>query len=65
MEMLWIPCEEGLPDSDTNVMTFSPDSNEPVWPGYHDGEIWWDITGLALPARGVTHWMPFPEPPVL
>ena len=60
----WTPCTEQLPDSDQTVITFDPNSNEPVWPGYHDGEQWWCISGLALPAPSVTHWMPFPEPPV-
>jgi len=59
----WIPCTDQLPDSDQTVITFDPNSNEPVWPGYHDGEQWWCITGLALPALRVTHWMPLPEPP--
>jgi hypothetical protein len=42
-------------------MTFEPESVEPIWPGYHDGEKWMDISGGSL--RNVTHWMPFPEPP--
>lgn len=63
MDMEWTACEEGLPDSDLTVMTYGPENDEPVWPGYHDGEQWWDITGFALPERSVTHWRPFPEPP--
>lgn len=57
----WIPCTEQLPDSDQTVMTYSPDRSEPVWPGYHDGEEWLDLTGWSM--KGVTHWVPFPEPP--
>lgn len=31
--MKWIFCKDQLPDSDTTVMTWVPDSNEPIWPG--------------------------------
>lgn len=59
----WIPCSRQLPDSDESVMTFAPDSCEPVWPGYHDGDRWKDIIGGSMKDGTVTHWMPFPEPP--
>ena len=57
----WIKCCDQLPDSDTTVMTFEPDSCEPIWPGYHDGEKWQDISGGG--DINPTHWMAFPEPP--
>lgn len=57
----WIPVTQQLPDSDTTVMTFEPDSAEPIWPGYHDGEHWKDVMGDGR--INVTHWAPFPEPP--
>ena len=59
----WIPCAEQLPDSDTTVMTFAPDSNEPVWPAYHDGDQWVDMMGGPITDAAITHWMEFPEPP--
>ena len=65
MSKAWTACADGLPESDQTIMTYQPDANEPVWPGYHDGEQWWDITGFALPAPEVTHWIPFPEPPTI
>lgn len=57
----WIPVTQGLPDSEITVMTFEPDSVEPIWPGYHDGTEWQDIYGAGR--LNVTHWMPFPDPP--
>jgi hypothetical protein len=60
--MPWIPCAEELPDSDQSVMTYAPDSSEPVWPGYHDGERWMDLNGIPMQLP-VTHWRDFPEPP--
>lgn len=57
----WIPVTEGLPDADTTVMTFEPDSIEPIWPGYYDGEQWKDVMGDGR--IHVTHWMPLPDPP--
>ena len=58
---MWQPCVDGLPDSDSTVMIYTPDSNEPIWLGYHDGEQWWTIE--QFPVTGVTHWMDMPEPP--
>jgi hypothetical protein len=57
----WIACTEGMPDTDTTVMTFEPGSCEPIWPGYHDGEQWCDVMGDGK--INVTHWMAFPDPP--
>jgi hypothetical protein len=59
----WIPVSEQLPDSDTTVMTFAPDSNEPIWPAYHDGNQWVDFVGSPINDGIITHWMEFPEPP--
>jgi 8-oxo-dGTP diphosphatase len=56
----WTACETSLPDSDQTVLVFLPDSNEPVWLGYHDGEQWWSIDQFLIK---VSHWMEMPEPP--
>lgn len=57
----WIPVEESLPDADQTVLTYLPtDSDEPVWPGYWDGERWFSTEGFVIV---VTHWTEFPEPP--
>ena len=58
----WISVEESLPDADISVMTYAPDSSDPVWPGFHDGEAWYSICGLPI-IMHVTHWRDFPEPP--
>ena len=61
--MKWIPVTESLPDSDTTVMTFVAESNEPIWPGYHDGYFWYGLNGEIVNDETITHWMAFPEPP--
>jgi hypothetical protein len=59
----WTKCSDQLPDSETTVMTYAPESNEPIWPAYHDGEQWVDMNGLPLDDATITHWMEFPDPP--
>jgi len=59
---VWVQADI-LPDSETTVMTYSPDSNEPIWPAYHDGEQWVDLMGAPIDDANITHWMNFPEPP--
>ena len=58
----WKVCEHQLPDSDATVLVFCPDSTEPVWLGFYDGEDWRSIDSIRL-AEEVTHWMDTPEPP--
>lgn len=58
----WIECSGQMPDSETTVMTYAPESCEPIWPAYHDGEKWLDLNNCEFDGE-VTHWMPFPEPP--
>lgn len=59
----WVPASEALPDSDITVMTYAPESNEPIWPAYHDGEQWFDLMGAPIDNERITHWMEFPDPP--
>lgn len=59
----WISCNEQMHDDDTTVMTYAPESNEPVWPACHDGEQWMDLMGAPITDATITHWMSFPEPP--
>lgn len=64
MKQGWIACSEQLPDDETTVLTYAPDSNEPIWPAYMDGGHWMDINGsFMLDSALITHWMAFPEPP--
>ncbi|WP_194720784.1 DUF551 domain-containing protein [Noviherbaspirillum malthae] len=58
--LTWTMVSERMPDSDMTVMLFDPTSDEPVWPGYHDGEAWKFADGM--PANP-THWAEMPEGP--
>jgi hypothetical protein len=59
----WTKCSSSLPDADVTVLTYVADSNEPIWPGYHNGDQWMDTQGYPMDRDSVTHWMEFPEPP--
>jgi hypothetical protein len=61
----WVDACKQLPDSDTTVLIHCPISDDPVWIGYHDGEMWRQIDGEALPDDFVDHWAELPEPPPL
>jgi hypothetical protein len=50
-----------MPDSDTDVIIATEDGH--VEAGFHDGQDWrWLSAGKVEIA--VTHWMPFPLPPL-
>ena len=65
MSPAWIACAKQLPDDNQTVLVHCPRGDEPVWPGYMEDGLWWDITGFELSEGEVTHWMPFPEPPTI
>lgn len=62
----WIPVTERLPEPETDVLVFVDGCVEAIVYRYgrkrnrfmkmDDCGYWWERTG-------VTHWMPFPEPP--
>ncbi len=56
----WIDVNDSMPDSDETVLVSIKGASEPVWLGYHDGEIWLDVGGEMI--EEVTHWTPIPEP---
>jgi hypothetical protein len=58
--MSWTHVGASLPDSDTDVIICIEDGH--VEAGYHDGKNWRWLSGGRV-AIGVTHWMPFPNPP--
>ena len=62
MSGTWIACADEMPDDCTSVMTFSPDSSEPVWPGFHDEQRWIGLDSWPMNCL-ITHWQHFPEPP--
>ena len=50
------------PDADRTVLLHTPESDEPVWPGFWDGEDWRYLDAELVNAD-VTHWTDFPDPP--
>jgi len=56
----WLSVDAEMPEFDLTVMVHHPDSDEPVWLGYHDGEDWRDVNGDIIQ---VSHWADMPEPP--
>ena len=61
----WIPVSERLP-ADRVCVLVSWGTREPELLIAHwraDEQDWFDDQGKVVPAVGVTHWMPLPEPP--
>lgn len=60
--LMWLPADgDLLPDDESTVLLYAPGNDEPVWPGYRDGESWRWADGT--PAEGVTHWTGMPQGP--
>lgn len=59
--IVWHPISASrMPDSDLTVQLFDESSDEPVWPGYFDGEQWIYVDGnVAHP----THYADMPIGP--
>lgn len=53
----WHPASE-LPDADETVLLHMPEADEPVWPGYWDGEQW--ALSCGGPAPTVERWASMP-----
>jgi len=58
----WYDVRIAMPDADATVLVYAPESTEPIWLGYFDGECWRDVSADAY-EHPVTHWMDIPEPP--
>jgi hypothetical protein len=58
----WKSVDDEMPDSDTTVLIFSDESDEPVWLGYYDSEnsTWRSVDACRIE---VTHWAPLPQGP--
>jgi hypothetical protein len=54
MTKTWIT--DTLPDSEITVLMRRQDEEFPVWPGYHDGEVWMDSDGFTV-NEPVLGWM--------
>ena len=59
----WMPCSRELPDSDLTVMIFQAEGDEPVWLGFHDGEVWRRVDGVRCKGKAISHWRELPAGP--
>ena len=59
----WISVDERLPDYNDRVIAFRP--NEPETSVYKYCVMWgWSVkVSLKQHSRGITHWVPLPQPP--
>lgn len=57
----WTPITERLPDDDTLVLLAL--SDEEVWPGFRDGEVWRYVDATPIESALVTDWMDLPAAP--
>ncbi len=59
----WISVKDALPDDKTTVLMFAPEVDEPVWPGYHDSDGWFNTFHFPCAPGAVTAWAPMPKGP--
>lgn len=52
--------QTGLPDSETTVLMHLDDPEQPVWPGWHDGEQWRDNSAAPVTCK-VLGWIHLDE----
>ena len=58
----WISVDERLPDDNDRIIAFRP--NEPETSAYKYCVMWgWSVKVSLKQHRGITHWMPLPQPP--
>ena len=60
--MEWIKCSDRLPEKETMVLTYSPETNL-RWGmiAFHGA---WEVAIEGMETvSGITHWMPLPQPP--
>ena len=57
----WRCAANDPPDSDTTVLVYMPNGEEPVWLGFRDAEGWVSIDGVAFLEGAVTAWAPMPR----
>ena len=56
----WISVDSALPDAEETVLTNVPECGEPVWLGWFDEGVWYQIDGgeIAFP---VVAWAKMPR----
>ena len=57
----WISVDDRLPDDNDRVIAFRP--NEPETSAYKYCVMWGWSVKASLKHRGITNWMPIPQPP--
>lgn len=57
--LTWYDLPERLPDDDRTVVYEAPDSDEPIWLGYLDGDQWRSAEGVEI--EGVVRWAEMPR----
>lgn len=57
-QLAWLEPSEQLPDADETVLLHMPEADEPVWPGYLDGDVWRLSCGGEAPR--VARWAAMP-----
>lgn len=63
LSMRWIPVTESLPDDDETVLIAMTDGE--AWTGYHEANQWFYVSGEPINYETITHWMHFPDTPML
>lgn len=57
----WVSVEERLPDDNERVIAYRP--NEADVSAYKYCVMWGWSVKMSMKHRGISHWMPLPEPP--
>lgn len=57
----WIGVKDRLPDDNERVIAFRP--NEADVSAYKYCVMWGWSVKISIKHRGISHWMPLPEPP--
>lgn len=56
----WFAPAEKLPDDDTIVLVKVKGQDEPVWPGWYDGETWVVADGFEVDPGDLLLWAQMP-----
>jgi hypothetical protein len=59
----WVSVSYRLPDDEITVLIFSPEFDEPCWPGYMAHGTWFQADGKPLGDDAVKYWAHMPGGP--
>jgi hypothetical protein len=57
----WHAVADKMPDSDQTVLVQAPDVDEPIWLGFHDGELWVSVDLVPYEEGQVIAWAELPR----